>query len=222
MIAVLIPARNEQALIGRCLKSVIASARHPELDEEVIIVVATDHCADDTARIAERFGVQVVEVQPPGGVGQARAQAATHAIAQGATWLAMTDADSLVPNDWLIQQRRSQSDAFCGLVEVEDWEDYSDAVQLAFIASQQAFDGHDRVHGANMGVSAEFYARCGGFEHVACSEDVALVAALVRVEAKVARLAQPIVRTSARGQARIRGGFSDFLKALADASISPS
>lgn len=214
MIAVIIPARDEEELIGGCLRSVLASSLHPELDEPVFIVVAIDHCSDNTASIARSLGVHVIEVLSPGGVGQARAQAASHAIALGATWLAMTDADSLVPFDWLIGQRQSQSDAFCGVVEVENWEDYSGMVQSAFNASQQAFDGHDRIHGANMGVSTEFYVRCGGFEHVMCSEDVALIAALLRVNAKVARLAQPAVRTSGRRQARAMGGFSDFLKSL--------
>ena len=72
-------------------------------------------------------------------------------------------------------------------------------------------DGHRHIHSANLGVSADAYARAGGFEQLACSEDVALVDALQRSGARFAWSAAPRVATSARRDAKARGGFGDTL-----------
>lgn len=59
MISVVIPAHNEEAVIGRCLRALLADAEPDELE----IVVACNGCTDATADIARSFGppVQVVE-----------------------------------------------------------------------------------------------------------------------------------------------------------------
>jgi glycosyltransferase involved in cell wall biosynthesis len=214
MIAVLIPAHNEAEVIGRCLASVRRAADHPGLDEPVTVIVALDRCTDATAQIARSFGACVVDVPTPGGVGLARATAAVRAIELGADWLAITDADSEVPSDWLFQQRALDADAFCGVVEVGDWLDYAPGTACAFEASEPVGVDHGRIHGANMGVSAACYLRCGGFPDVACSEDVALVRALQSCDARIAWSPYPVVRTSARRQAKASGGFSHFLQQL--------
>ncbi|RYG99191.1 MAG: glycosyltransferase [Alphaproteobacteria bacterium] len=214
MIAVLIPAHNEEQLIAQCLHSINYAATHPGLrGEEVVIVVALDRCRDGTRRIVERFGCHWIELVE-GNVGLARAAAATRALQLGARWLATTDADSVVPFDWLASQLAADADAFCGIVAVEDWEDYPPEMAIAFAGTEAVSDGHPHVHGANMGVSADFYQRCGGFQALTVSEDVALIQALMCSNARIARLAQPIVRTSARRTARASGGFSDYLKAM--------
>lgn len=212
MIAVLIPAHNEELLIARCLDSVLEAARHPGLaGEAVTVIVALDRCTDATEQIASHFGAQFVHLHD-GNVGLARAAAARRAIELGARWLATTDADTCVPQDWLAAQLAANADVFCGVVAVEDWEDYAPGMAEAFAGKELVQDGHPHIHGANMGVSAEFYARCGGFQSLVVSEDVALIDALVELQARIARLAHPVVRTSARRVARASGGFSDYLK----------
>lgn len=220
MIAVLIPAHDEAASIGRCLASIRIAAAHPALlGEPVVIVVALDRCGDRTGAIALDHGARLAVVDAPGGVGAARAAAATLGISLGARWLAMTDADSWVPPDWLAAQLSHRSDVFCGLVEVADWADYAMPVREAFVRLQHRDDGHPHVHGANLGVSTELYLRSGGFLPLSCSEDVALVEALVRVQASIARKARPAVHTSARRHARASGGFGSYLQAL-EAQVS--
>lgn len=56
-LAVVIPAHNETALIGRCVESVAASARHAENCQ---IVVVADNCTDDTAARAVAAGARVL------------------------------------------------------------------------------------------------------------------------------------------------------------------
>lgn len=214
MIAVLIPAHNEDALIGACLLSVQAAARHPALHgEAVVVIVALDRCTDATAAIVARAGAHAV-VLSHGNVGLARAAAATCALALGARWLASTDADTRVPADWLVAQLATGADAFCGVVVVDDWEDYAPDLVRAFLGDAPIVDGHPHIHGANMGVSADAYRRCGGFQSLTVSEDVALIEAMAALGLRIARLAQPRVLTSARRLARATGGFSDYLKAM--------
>lgn len=214
MIAVLIPAHNEAARIGACLASVLAAAASADLrGEEVRVVVALDRCTDGTAAIVARAGVTAVALDA-GNVGRARAAAAAVAIRAGARWLATTDADSLVPGDWLAAQLAHGCDAFCGIVTVRDWEDYGPAVREAFAAGECRHDGHPHVHGANLGLSAQMYARCGGFRPLPAHEDVALVDALVAAGARIARMATPAVVTSARRAGRAQGGFADYLLAM--------
>ncbi|AGH77611.1 glycosyl transferase-like protein [Xanthomonas axonopodis Xac29-1] len=222
MIAVIIPAHNEAECMAACLASVFLAASHPELREPVEVIVAVDRCTDATAALAQALGARVIDVPVPGGVGIARAAAASKAIALGADWLAVTDADSRVPADWLVEQRRADADVFCGVVQVEDWLDCSDEVRCRFEQTQATGQGHGRIHGANLGVSAALYQQCGGFPAVTCSEDVALVHALQAINASIAWSPRSVVWTSARRQARAIGGFSDFLKKLEASTCVPA
>ncbi|OHX24462.1 glycosyl transferase [Xanthomonas alfalfae] len=222
MIAVIIPAHNEAECMAACLASVFLAASHPELHEAVEVIVAVDRCTDATAVLALALGAHVIDVPVPGGVGIARAAAASKAIALGADWLAVTDADSRVPADWLVEQRRADADVFCGVVQVEDWLDYSDEVRCRFEQTQATGQGHGRIHGANLGVSTALYQQCGGFSALTCSEDVALVHALQAINASIAWSPCSVVWTSARRQARAIGGFSDFLKQLEASTCVPA
>ena len=216
MIAVIVPAHNEERLLGACMHRLRVAASHAALaGEEVEVVIALDRCSDASEPIARAAGVHTVRVDA-GNVGVARATATTHALALGARWIASTDADSLVPHDWLAGQLRRGCDAFCGIVTVEDWLDYDAATIAAFAGPAPPADGHRHIHGANFGISADAYRRCGGFAPLACSEDVAIVRALEAIDARIDWSATPRVITSARRDARACGGFGDYLKALED------
>lgn len=214
MIAVIVPAHDEADAIGGCLASLMAAAAHPGLRGEAVqVVVALDDCTDGTAAICAAHGVSVVTVGARC-VGVARAAAVEVALAADARWIASTDADTHVPPDWLYAQLQCGADAFCGVVTVAQWQDYPPAVRLAFGGHEHACDGHPHVHGANIGFSAAAYRAAGGFSALRTGEDVALVDAMARSGARIARLASPGVVTSARRSARAPQGFSAFLKAL--------
>lgn len=214
MIGVLVPAHDEEAVLGDCLQSILAAARCPALGGEAVgIVVALDHCSDRSADICRALGVRTVAIEARC-VGRARAAAAQVLLQAGARWLASTDADSQVPADWLSGQLACQADAFCGTVRVADWLDFAPSVRAAFHAGEHHVDGHPHVHGANFGVSAAAYRAVGGFASLAAHEDRALLEALDRRGFTVARCAQPAVVTSARRDARARHGFGDYLLAL--------
>lgn len=219
MIGILIPVHNEEALLGDCLQAALKAASHPGLaGEPVQVLVVLDSCSDASALIAEGFGVQRLEVQARN-VGHARGVGARHLLNQGARWISCTDADSRVAPDWLVAQLALGADAVCGTVTVDAWsEGFDPAAQIRYHQAYQASDGHRHVHGANLGISADAYVRAGGFEPLACHEDVQLVRNLERCGALIAWSHDPQVITSARLDARAQGGFGDYLKSLMLAS----
>lgn len=222
MIAVIIPAHNEEQLLPRCLASVAHAAAHPALaGESVQVTVVLDACTDASAKAIECCDVAVLAIHARN-VGRARAAGAKAALAAGARWLAFTDADSQVPHDWLISQIDEGVDAVCGTVCVESWRHHTQACRIAYQAHYQPHDGHRHVHGANLGVSASAYQKAGGFPPVECGEDVGLVERLLALGVSVAWPAQPPVMTSARRDARVKGGFGDFLVSLECQALAPN
>ncbi|MFF4308881.1 glycosyltransferase [Streptomyces sp. NPDC001507] len=227
-LAVLVPAHNEQDLLPRSLEAIRAAAQHPALYAvPAITVVTADSCSDGTVTTALRAGAQVVQV---GGrnVGLARAAAAERALEMlggpEGLWLASTDADSLVPPDWLaFQQARAGEgwDAVVGTVTVIPGPHHPPCLaarhQVRYTASRPAYGPwtHPHVHGANLGVSAESYVAVGGFPPVPVGEDRGLVAALGRGGHRVLRTAECPVATSGRLRPRASGGFGDHLVGLA-------
>lgn len=218
MIAVIIPAHNEAALIGATLAAVKTAATAPQLHgEAVLILVVLDSCDDDTATIAARAGVRTLSVEARN-VGVARAAGADYALSMGARWLSFTDADTLVSPRWLQEQLQQQADAVCGTVAVDDWREYghqATGMRRHFQNTYTDADNHRHIHGANLGVSAAAYRRAGGFGALASGEDVALVRALQASGARIAWSARPRVSTHARKHFRAPCGFGATLLRVA-------
>ncbi|MGJ7510136.1 glycosyltransferase [Variovorax sp. GT1P44] len=213
MLGIVIPAHNEQNTIAACVQAARHAATHPTLDEPVEIIVVLDGCTDATGVIAARSGAITISVRARN-VGVARSVGAEVLLARGARWLGFTDADTMVAPGWLADQLSLDADAVCGTVGVEDWTPHgihADLLHRHFLTTYRDNDGHRHVHGANLGVSAMAYRRAGGFRHLGCDEDVEFVRALEASGAKIAWSAKPRVVTSARREARARGGFADAL-----------
>lgn len=212
MIGVVIPAHDEEDHIGFCLQSLMRASRCPALGgEQVVLIVALDSCVDASAAIARQMGALLVVVDERN-VGAARAAGAQLALDLGVRWLAFTDADSVVAPDWISSQLALQHDAVCGTVAVHDWGSYDACMQRHFEQTYSDIDGHRHIHGANLGMSAQAYQRAGGFQPLATSEDVALVAALERTGARIAWSAAPRVVTSSRRSYRAPEGFGATLE----------
>ena len=90
---VLIPAHNEETVIGRCLQAIYADARARDL-----VLVVADRCTDKTATIARRFGASVLERGPEQEPGRAAARQAGLEQARALDWdaVVMLDADSVI------------------------------------------------------------------------------------------------------------------------------
>jgi len=91
-VSVIVPARNEEACLARCLESLAAQN---EVAFEIIVV--DDASTDRTAEIARSFAAVHVISAPPlpeGWTGKNNAMAAGTKIARG-KWLLFTDADTV-------------------------------------------------------------------------------------------------------------------------------
>ncbi len=216
MIGIVIPAHNEEDLLGQCLTAALRASKHGLLaGEPVEVLVVLDSCTDRSAQIVSNFAVQSLHIEARN-VGQARAAGAQVLLERGARWISCSDADSRVADDWLVAQLGLGADAVCGTVTVEHWDQTFDAAaQIRYHRHYQARDGHRHIHGANLGVSADAYRWAGGFPPLACDEDVHLVRQLELSGADIAWSHRPQVHTSARLNSRARGGFGDSLRHLA-------
>ena len=104
MLAVVVPAHDDQDQIGACLKSLHVAAACPRLrGEGTLLIVALDGCTDRTGEIARRWGAFTVETSGRDD-GTARALGERFAREAGARWLAYAEPGSVVPPDWLHAQ----------------------------------------------------------------------------------------------------------------------
>ncbi|KKO16532.1 MULTISPECIES: glycosyltransferase [Pseudomonas] len=215
MIGVVIPAHNEARHLGRCLRAMQAAALQArQSGHRVEILVVLDRCSDGSAAVARRFGVQMLAVDA-GNVGFARRVGAAYMVERGAKWLAFTDADSRVPEHWLLSQLACDAEVVCGTVHVEHWQPWQTAaLRKLYHSRYQAREGHRHVHGANLGVCTDAYHRVGGFQPLAAHEDVQLVSALEASGAHIVWTARHSVATSSRRDSRAREGFGDYLVGL--------
>ena len=201
--AIVVPVHNEEACIAACLTAACAAASAAaHSGHATAVVVVLDRCSDRSTLIASWFPVEAISVEA-GSVGAARSLGAKRAIELGATWLAFTDADTVVSPDWLTTQLSLGADVVCGTVAVSDWHLHDPLVRAAYETQYRDKDGHRHVHGANLGVTSRAYLACGGFEHVAVHEDVGIVDRLLGRGFTVAWSARPRVSTSARVANRV-------------------
>lgn len=227
--AVVIPARDEEILLAACLRSVEAAMDMVDLIS-VAVVVVLDRCVDGSAEVArawaDRIPLFVVEGEFAG-VGAARdagVAAARRQMAVAATehvWIANTDADTVVPGQWLEQQRRlanSGLDLILGTVEPGPPEPGQERAHQLWFEEHDLVEGHSHVHGANLGIRLSELDRVGGFGGARVGEDVGV---MQRVRDGHGRwLATDTMRvvTSSRRHGRASHGFAEYLRAL-DASV---
>ena len=229
-VVVVVPARDEEDLLPRCLASLaVASRRVAHLGVRTEVVVVADSCTDRTADVANAAGASVLEVLA-GRVGAARAAGVRHGLGPvradlHTTWLAHTDADSVVPADWLVTQLQHATrgaDAVLGTVRLagaEDGEPVPAAHQPLvdrwaerYVAQLLPDLTHPHVHGANLGVRADAYLAVGGFDDLDLHEDHVLAARLREAGHHVVTTSLDPVVTSHRLRGRVDGGVSTDLR----------
>jgi len=221
-IGIIIPAHNEAIAIADCLASVQKAIRHLPSTITAYPLVVLDSCTDDTQSIVKAAGIDHLccDYQC---VGKVRDMGIRHAIANGATWLACTDADSIVPMDWLVQQVKQvasqPTDVICGVVSVDSWAHLTPQTRQDYLAHYQDRMGHHHIHGANLSFSSEAYLAVGGFAPLPCHEDVELVKKFESHGYAITWSNRVRVMTSSRLQARATEGFAAFLANLEKDSL---
>ncbi len=226
-IAVVVPVHDEEELLAECLAALAeACAAAGRAGVPAAVTVVLDSCTDASQAVATAAGVELVVVRARN-VGRARAAGCAAALA-GSTaadvpreldWLATTDADSVVPVDWLVRQlehAEAGADLVVGTVSVADWSAWPPGTAGRY-ADRYRWGGagdHPHVHGANLGIRASVYQAVGGFPPLVTGEDRGLVTAAVALGARITRATDLPVRTSSRPSGRAPLGFSQHLHSL--------
>ncbi len=98
-VSVIIPARNEEACLANCLRSLVGQA-----GSTFAVIVVDDHSTDGTRAIAERFPVTVINADSllEGWSGKCNACWSGAKVAKG-KWLLFTDADTTHALDSIAQ-----------------------------------------------------------------------------------------------------------------------
>lgn len=150
-VSVIVPAYNEDAYIGKCLESLT----HQEVKPDEIIVI-NNNSTDDTVKIAKTFPVRIVREKKQG-MTPARNKGFNEAQYE---IIARTDADTIVPPDWIKQIKQEFKDkSLIALSGPARFYDLPEVVQTAKLTTDTSFSyirifrqimKHDGLYGPNM------------------------------------------------------------------------
>lgn len=226
-VVVVVPARDERAGIGGCLAAlqVAATRLRRERGLAARVVVVLDDCHDGTGEIVrhradaglavEAFEVAVRCVGAARRAGSAQALA-TASAPPSAVWTAHTDADSVVPADWLVGMvdlATAGAGAVVGTVVPGPGLDAGRAAR--WHRAHPPGEDHGHVFGANLGVRGDLLTAVGGWRALVTGEDEDLVARLrAHPGAAVVQTATIPVTTSVRLDGRAPAGFAGYLREL--------
>jgi cellulose synthase/poly-beta-1,6-N-acetylglucosamine synthase-like glycosyltransferase len=220
-VAVVIPARNEQSTIECSIGSVQNALNRARVDHWVVVVA--DDCTDRTAELARRVleGTgEVIEVRVRS-AGAARREGANRVLRHwkhlhpSRIWLANTDADTCVNEDWIAVQLSYADEgvtAVAGIVQLEAGGSAAAHEVHKTSYGLSAEGTHTHVHGANFSVRADAYEDAGGWSNLALAEDHCLWKRLRRRGWRVSSPVSSVVITSSRLKGRAQGGFADTLR----------
>lgn len=219
-VAVVVPAHDEEELLGACLDSIaVAVLAARAVVDRVDVHVVLDACRDGSAAIAAAAGVHVTAIDARA-VGAARAAGVAQAMALlpeydlRRVWTAHTDADSVVPPNWITHQllhARRGADLVIGTVR-PDFDDLTPEQTAAWWATHTPGIANGHVHGANLGIRASALLGIGGFPPASAHEDVRAVELIRRAGGRGVATDAAWVRTSGRRQGRAPEGYARYLQ----------
>jgi cellulose synthase/poly-beta-1,6-N-acetylglucosamine synthase-like glycosyltransferase len=225
-VGVVIPAQNEEATVEYCIHSVLRSLIHAGVNYWIVVVA--DQCTDRTVERARRALGSAGEVIEVGlkSAGAARREGAARILKHWKhlnptqIWLANTDADTYVGDDWIAVQLSFADEgvtAVAGIVHLEAGGSAAahEAYRRMYLTS--AGGTHPHVHGANLSVRADAYEDVGGWSNLALAEDHCLWARLRGRGWQVKSPVTSVVTTSSRLEGRAKGGFADTLRLRVEA-----
>lgn len=234
-VCVVVPAKDEEDLIPRCLASLARQSGVSPEEYEVLLVL--DDCADATeerARLtaSEHPELRLALLQGPGrGAGHARRAGMETAcerlldLDRPGGLIASTDADTIVAEDWLANQLAAAEGgarAIGGRIElleeggppeeVLSWREKRGRQRLVPLRQREGRRvEHWQFSGASLSLTAEAYREIGGLEPRAALEDEYLERALQQRNIPIQRPLNVRVSTSPRLVGRASRGLAKDL-----------
>lgn len=238
--SVVVPARDEEDLIGACLRALAAQSDVEPEEYEVLLVL--DRCTDDTrTRAAEVAAthpdLRLYPLKSPGaGSGLSRRvgmEAACRRLlaSRGPDGLiCSTDADTVVAPDWLAAQLRAVQEgakAIGGRIDLADagtlpadvLHEHAENSRLRYekLLRDPGRAGraeHWQFSGASLALTAETYRDVGGLRPMESLEDEYLEEVLRENGVPIERLLSVRVKTSPRLEGRASRGLSRDLSRM--------
>lgn len=242
---VCVPARDEAERLPRLLRS-LAEQRGPAAGEPLRVVVVANNCRDGTAEAVRALqaegglsalALRLIEAEwtpPDAHVGTARRAA----LDAGAAWLAAdgvpegvlltTDADAVLPPDWVAANRAAlrAAEVVGGRLVIDGRASRDPALAdldariarywSCVRAVEDRFDPpphdppprHGDHTGASLGLRASLYRAVGGLPPLPRGEDNALVARVQEAGGRLRHCPRVSVRVSDRAEGRAEGGMA--------------
>jgi len=235
--SVIVPARDEEDLVGACLHALAAQTGVGPGEYEVLLVL--DRCTDETEEHAREVaaahpGLRLYTLEGPGaGSGLARRvgmEAACRRLldVRGPDGLiCSTDADTVVAPDWLAAQLEAVgqgAEAIGGRIDLADaatlppgvlrWHAENSRLRHHRLLSDPERTGrkeHWQFSGASLALTAGSYERVGGLRPLEALEDEHLEEVLQENGVPIERLLSVRVTTSPRLKGRASRGLSHDL-----------
>jgi hypothetical protein len=217
VVGVVMPVHDEEELLPGALEGVEQAVGALPSATPCRVVVVLDGCRDGSSAVAHAWASRVgalVIVREYRSVGTARRAGIETLfslwpdVQPPKIWMATTDADSRVPQDWLrvqLEAHCSGSDLWAGRVRV---------VEECPVALQwkEAYAAERRpIHGASLGFSGPLYERIGGFRCLRSGEDRDFHRRALAAGFRVTYDRRAAVTTSTRRTGRAPGGFASVL-----------
>jgi glycosyltransferase involved in cell wall biosynthesis len=174
-VTVVIPTRNEERVLGKCLES-LANNVLPKTEFEVIVV--DNGSQDHTMEVAKSFEPKLsIRVLSLSGVHISALRNHGAAMARGELF-AFLDADCLAPADWLLNASRILQDVHSGIVGAH-YQIPNDSTWVGRIWSEdrsaEKIGAVSYVPAGDLLLRREVFAKIGGFEEsIQTNEDLEL------------------------------------------------
>lgn len=207
-VSVVIPAYNEEKIIGRCLEALSHQITSTPFEVVVVDNNSTDKTVDIVKSFANKLNIRVI---PEKTKGRSPARRAGFESAQG-TIILSTDADTIVPKTWVESLVSSFEDpqiaAVSGMCYINDcsWRintTFNIFQPLSMIFYRMMY-GHFWLSGFNFAIRKEIYEKSGGFDpKLNAQEDTELARRVAKI-CTIKFVHNPVVLFSGR---RFRHGF---------------
>ena len=232
-VIIAMPAHDEQQLVGSALTAVLAAIQHAEgqTGARFHIGVSAHRCSDATFSVASAaladgdVDAVVLRDRDSRTVGGVRRRLISvlldGSMPPDRTWVFSTDADSVVPRDWisglLVAAESSGAVAVAGMTDLVGWQATQEeraAYDRLIADGLRPQAGHAHVYAANLAVRLDAYLGSGGFRDVPHGEDHCLLGRVRRHGGVVATPRWPRVLTSGRTVGRASHGLASLLASL--------
>lgn len=186
-ISVIIPARNEEKNIGRCLDALM-KLDYPQEKKEIIVV--DDDSDDRTAEIVSNYPVTLIKNKPTADTVAFKKNAITAGIQEAkGDIIVTTDADCIVPPQWLkiltSVMRAQQAYMVTGPVRMVPGHSFLSKFQsldFAILQGITAASVHSGLHDMSSGANLAYYKKTfesvngfSGIDDIASGDDMLLM-----------------------------------------------